>query len=1005
MRPAVRVCLLACTLAAVASAQRAAMLAEVEQLAAAARMVTDATARAAFAPRVDEFVARAVADWSSWPAADVARVAKRLHPVFGALDRNTRSRQPAIELLEEELLRRPGEIDGWGTVLVWRGWVARELGSTAEVAAAWDALWRRAAGSKRVWLAIEGARVLINKCARPAQAEAMLTAALADLAAMPEWDEATRMGIVADPDLWLTATWRPRAGAWREARGHALLLRGFAREQMGQLVPALADVASAREDFAWSANEHRSVNCDHNLASIWLQLGRFDLAYEVAVRAAAAYERGFAMAAPDGPRERDGNGRLAMHKLQAQALLRRGGPGDLERAVTMLDASLIDPDLWFLADTNVDICTSLVEALLRSPDAPDRAQRIAQALDNVRLFAGPTPDALVHWRAELLAAEFDLQQGAVAAARARLQAVAAPLARHRHRPLQVQRLALLGRCELAAGAPDAALAAFAAAADVVGEAVLAEEMWRLDGMASAFAAQFGGILAGAKAACDAASAAAVPDAAARLYDLVQRFHGFEALCRSLATAADQPAADFAALEQQVRDARAAYARLLQAQPRHPLAQRERLRRLADAQRDVEATEAALAARRRGSAGVAPTALSATASLADVQAALRPDEALVECVEADGVAWAFVVTAAGARIEPLPADATWRAAVAALQAFRADRAPATDAAAVPALAQAAATLLPADGWFDRLLARGDVRRVLWSPEGSFAQAPLAALPWRGRPLVAAIEIGHVVSGSLLAQRRAGPLSPPAADLRLLALANPRYPAAAVRQLTERSLAGVAGFAPLPASADEAVGAAMRVAGAAAAATLRSVAAPHALDGELRGDGYRVLLGSAATETALAAADLRAVDVLHLACHGEARPDAPAMSFLALSLPEPGTVAADADDGLLRAGELGRLRGDFELVVLSACDSAAGAMRGHDAVAGLAWSAQLAGARRVLASQWRVPDAGARDLVLAFYDGWRRDGAGAASALAAAQRALLGRMPVRDWAAFAVWGEPE
>jgi CHAT domain-containing protein len=93
------------------------------------------------------------------------------------------------------------------------------------------------------------------------------------------------------------------------------------------------------------------------------------------------------------------------------------------------------------------------------------------------------------------------------------------------------------------------------------------------------------------------------------------------------------------------------------------------------------------------------------------------------------------------------------------------------------------------------------------------------------------------------------------------------------------------------------------------------------------------------------------------------------------------------------------------VLSACGSAAGARRGHDAVAGLAWSAQIAGARRVLASQWRVPDVGARDLVGAFFDGWRRDGAGAAAALAAAQRHALGARPVREWAAFAVWGEPQ
>jgi CHAT domain-containing protein len=531
-------------------------------------------------------------------------------------------------------------------------------------------------------------------------------------------------------------------------------------------------------------------------------------------------------------------------------------------------------------------------------------------------------------------------------------------------------------------------------------------MWRLDGAASAFAAQFGGLLAGAKAAFDAAAAGAEPAAMAQLYALVQRFHGFEALCRSLAVTADVPSADDAALAQQVRGARATYAELLRRQPLHPLAQRERLRRLAAAQREVESTEAALAARRLGAAGSSTAALAAPATLAEAQAALGPGEVLVECVEAAGASFAFVVTAAGARIEALPAGKNWHADLAALRAFCGSDDGATDAAAVPALAAAAAALLPPGGWFDRLLAGGDVARVLWSPEGSFAQVPVAALPWQGRPLVAAVEVGHVVSGTWLARQRAAATDRrPRAELRLLALANPRYPSARVQQLAQRSLVDAGGFAPLPAAAEEALGVAAHFADAAEQASLRAIAAPARFDGELRGGRYRVLLGGAATETALVRAGLRDVDVLHLACHGEAQPDAPAMSFLALSLPEAEAATTAADDGLLRAGELGRLRGDYELVVLSACGSAAGARRGHDAVAGLAWSAQIAGARRVLASQWRVPDVGARDLVGAFFDGWRRDGAGAAAALAAAQRHALGARPVREWAAFAVWGEPQ
>jgi tetratricopeptide (TPR) repeat protein len=1003
------VLLAAAFLAAPAVAQREALLAEARALEAASRNVpADPVSQAGLARAADDLVARVRAEWSSWPSGDCARVARSLHTVFGSLGRNVGGLLPAMDLLEDELRRRPGSVDGWATALVWRGWTVRERGAANETALAWDQLWRRATGPKRIWLACEAARVLINKCGRATQAESVLGEALAELAAMPEWDDAARRAIAADVDVWITSPWRPRAGSWREARGQALLLRAFAREQMGRLVPALADLAAAAEDFTWSGYEHRLANCRHNLASIWLQLGRFDLAAEVAAATAGVYERGFQLAAPDLPRERDGNGAVAMRKVQAQALLSRGLPGDAEAAVAMLEAVRADPDLWMPADTNADAFTSLAEALLRLPQSAARDERVLQALEPVRAFAGPAPDALVHWRAELLRAELDLQRGAHRAAHDRLDAIVEPLARHRHRPLQVQRLALVGRCELAAGEPQAAMATFTAAAELVVATVLAEEMWRVEGAASAFAAQFGSLLADAKAAADAEVAAGAPAPAvlAQLYALAQRFHGFEAWCRSLVDATDSASAPPEPLDERVRDAHAEYARLLRLQPRHPLAQRERLRQLALAQRAVETNESLLAAWRRRSGLAERVAPFEPVELAAVQAALADGEVLVECVEAGATAFAFVLTRAGLRIEPLPHGAAWRARCDDVVAFRDGDDATTDPAAVPALAALSAMLWPAGGWFDALLADGGVRRVLWSPEGSFALAPLAALPWRGRPLVAAREVANVVSGSFLARRRqAAESTVPArtpADWRLLALGNPRYPETAVRQVVERSLADRAGFAALPASAKEALGVAQGFATAAEAQELAAIAEPARVDGELRGGRYRVLLGAAATESALASSALRAVDVLHFACHGEAQPDAPAMSFLALTLP---AGADGAEDGVLRAGELGRLRGDYQLVALSACRTAAGSVRGHDGVAGLAWAAQMAGARRVLASQWQVPDDGARDLVLAFYRRWLRDGEAPAAALAGAQREALGRVPVRTWAAFALWGEPQ
>jgi hypothetical protein len=165
---------------AAATAQRADLLVATRQVQTEGRALAQAkldghppaaTAMAAFAERVDALVLRLRGDWPSWPMPDIARATMCLHEAFGALDRNSRRSSPAFDLLEAELRARPDAIDGWGRLLIVRGVMARDVGNTVEVADAWDRLWRRATGAKRIWLACEGARVLLNKCGQPARAE------------------------------------------------------------------------------------------------------------------------------------------------------------------------------------------------------------------------------------------------------------------------------------------------------------------------------------------------------------------------------------------------------------------------------------------------------------------------------------------------------------------------------------------------------------------------------------------------------------------------------------------------------------------------------------------------------------------------------------------------------------------------------------------------------------------------------------------------------------------
>jgi CHAT domain-containing protein len=134
--------------------------------------------------------------------------------------------------------------------------------------------------------------------------------------------------------------------------------------------------------------------------------------------------------------------------------------------------------------------------------------------------------------------------------------------------------------------------------------------------------------------------------------------------------------------------------------------------------------------------------------------------------------------------------------------------------------------------------------------------------------------------------------------------------------------------------------------------------------LGGDADSVVLGAAATETGLRARPLDQYRVLYFATHGLLPGELHCQAEPGLVLSPPAKIASSTDgDGLLEAGEIAKLRLNADLVVLSACNTAAagGGRFGGSALEGLADAFFNAGARAVLASHWEIPSAATAKLM--------------------------------------------
>lgn len=359
------------------------------------------------------------------------------------------------------------------------------------------------------------------------------------------------------------------------------------------------------------------------------------------------------------------------------------------------------------------------------------------------------------------------------------------------------------------------------------------------------------------------------------------------------------------------------------------------------------------------------------SLTQVQQALGPEQALLSFLISPrvyrGGSWVFVITRDLARVLAVPSRDELSTSVAIYLGLLERRDPLEGRAGArlyrDLLGQALEGLPP------------EVDRLVVVPDAAVASLPLDALRAKpgAPPLVSRYQITLVPSATTwLRLEQARPGSP---ELSVLSIADP--------PLAEPSLAG---------------GPRLR----AAPGALRLARLAHT------GDEARSLVrrlggkgdartGSEASEDMLKRTDLARYAVLHFATHAlidGQHPDRTAV-FLA-----PGS---QDEDGLLQVREIVDLHLDGQLVVLSACSSAAGANMPGEGVLGLARAFFLAGAHAVVGSLWPLRDDEAAVLVGEFARHLGR-GASVGAALAEAKRSRMrAGDPTAAWAGLVVLGD--
>lgn len=109
---------------------------------------------------------------------------------------------------------------------------------------------------------------------------------------------------------------------------------------------------------------------------------------------------------------------------------------------------------------------------------------------------------------------------------------------------------------------------------------------------------------------------------------------------------------------------------------------------------------------------------------------------------------------------------------------------------------------------------------------------------------------------------------------------------------------------------------------------------------------------------------------------------------------------ADDGILTAYEVSKMDlRQTELVLLSACETGLGDIKGTEGVYGLQRAFKIAGARYLIMTLWQVPDFQAQAFMTTFYLAWLEENKTIPEAFWAAQAYMRARYgDAFQWAGF-------
>jgi len=275
------------------------------------------------------------------------------------------------------------------------------------------------------------------------------------------------------------------------------------------------------------------------------------------------------------------------------------------------------------------------------------------------------------------------------------------------------------------------------------------------------------------------------------------------------------------------------------------------------------------------------------------------------------------------------------------------------------------------------------RMVIVPDGALATLPFVALPQKGcsrtpgEPLVADHEITLTPSLSVfLSRKRVSDRGAFQGELAIVA--DPVFDAADPRAAV--LTANIPNLTVHSAQPPETAVALPRLlnAGYEASAIQETVQKATGNKNVFLAQGF-----DASVETVLSPA-MQGYRIWHLATHGVYDESMPEFSGLVFSM-----IGPDGSPrlGVLKAHDIARLNVPAELVVLSACDSAAGENVSGEGVMGLSYAFLHAGARQVISTLWSVDDARSRELMIVFYQEFMRNGGNAAEALRQSQLTVM------------------